>query len=52
MQVSLAKAVVAAGGVKDVGLELWADWLIVGEGHGGSSCSLIAEMTKKQPFRI
>ena len=41
----LAQAVMAAGGVEDVGLELWADGLIAGEGHGGSkgvTCPLIA----------
>lgn len=34
VQVPLAQAVVAAGGVEDIGLELGADGLIAGEGHG------------------
>lgn len=34
MQVPLAQAVVAAGRVEDIGLELGADGLIAREGHG------------------
>lgn len=40
MLVLVAQAVVATGGVKDVGLELGAHRLITGEGHGDSARSL------------
>lgn len=40
MQVLLAQAFVATGGVKDVGLELGAHGLIAGEGHGDSGETL------------
>ncbi len=36
MQVFLAQAVVAAGGVEDVGLKLRADQLVSGQRHSGS----------------
>ncbi len=36
MQVFLAQAVVAAGGVEDVGLELGADQFVSGQRHHGS----------------
>lgn len=45
MQVPLSQAVVATGGVKDVGLELGAYGFIAGEGHGesgGGICTIIA----------
>lgn len=45
MQVPLAQTLLAAGGVKDVGLELGTDGLIAAEGHGeprGGACLLIA----------
>lgn len=49
----LAQAVVAAGGVEDVGLKLGTDKVITGEGHGaagGGRRSLIApsENTEEQ----
>lgn len=41
----LAQAVMATGGVKDVGLELGAHGFIAGDGHsefGGGICTIIA----------
>lgn len=45
MQLPLAQAVVAAGGVEDVGLELGAGGVVAGVEHGGcggGTCPLIA----------
>lgn len=36
MQVFLTQAIVAAGGVEDVGLELGADEVVAGKWHGAS----------------
>lgn len=48
MQVLLAQAFMAAGGVKDVGLELGANGLIAGEGHGDSGETLSSVIATSQ----
>lgn len=48
MQVLLAQAFMAPGGVKDVGLELGANGLIAGEGHGDFAESLGSTIAASQ----
>lgn len=53
VQLFLAQAVVAAGGVEDVGLELGADQLVSGQRHRGSfiHMRLNTQTVKKQHMR-